>query len=167
MQLDVPTTMIEDISRKPSLPQVLHDWTEIFMHRSFRDFKRFMDESDLSPSQAGTLMRLYHRNTSGVSEIGVALGITNPAASQLVERLVQQGLLQRTEDPNDRRVKLVTLTQSGKALIERGIEARRRWMEELTDTLSPEEQQMISGALILLTDAARKLEIEPTQPLKE
>ena len=137
------------------------------MHRSFRDFKRFMDESDLSPSQVGTMMRLYHLNTSGVSEIGESLGITNPAASQLIERLVQGGLLKRTEDPNDRRVKLITLTENGKALIERGIEARKRWMEELTTTLSPEEQHMISNALILLTDAARKLESGQTQPVKE
>jgi DNA-binding MarR family transcriptional regulator len=77
-----------------------------------------------------------------------------------VERLVQQGLLQRTEDPHDRRVKQVTLTDNGHALVEAGIEARRHWMEQLTKALTPDEQQRIARALILLTQSARKLDIE-------
>ena len=43
-----------------SFSEVMGEWAEVFMHRSFRDFKRFMDEAGLSPSQANALMRLYH-----------------------------------------------------------------------------------------------------------
>jgi DNA-binding MarR family transcriptional regulator len=128
------------------------------MHRSFRDFKRFMDEAALSPSQVSALMRLYHCGVCGVSDIAGHMGFTRPAASQMVDRLVQQGLLKRTEDPDDRRMKQVTLTPKGQALIEQGIEARQRWMEQLTAALTPGEQQSIAGALILLTEAARKME---------
>ncbi len=142
------------------LTRVLHDWSEVFMKRSFHDFKRFMDDADLSPSQVGALMQLHHCGECGVSDIANHLGFTKPAASQMVERLVQQGLLKRTEDVNDRRVKQITLTPNGQSLIEGGIDARRRWMEQLTKTLTPEEQQDIAGALILLTEAARKLELE-------
>jgi len=35
---------------KPYL-DVLHEWVKVFMQRSMSDFKRFMDETDLSPSQ--------------------------------------------------------------------------------------------------------------------
>jgi DNA-binding MarR family transcriptional regulator len=119
-----------------------------------------MDESGLSASQVSTLLRLYHCQVCGVSEIGEHLGVTNPAASQLIERLVQQGLLKRAEDPHDRRARQLSLTPQGRALIENGIEARRRWMERLTEALTPEEQETIAGALILLTQAARKLETE-------
>lgn len=136
------------------------------MKRSFRDFKRFMDDADLSPSQVSALMQLHHCGECDVSEIAERLGFTKPAASQMVERLVQQGLLQRAEDRNDRRVKQVTLTPSGQLLIEGGIEARRRWMEQLTKTLTPDEQQKIASALVLLTEAARKLELEQEIPVK-
>jgi DNA-binding MarR family transcriptional regulator len=143
-----------------SLTRVLHDWTEVFMRRSFRDFKRFMDEADLSPSQVSALMQLHRHGACGVSDIAERTGFTKPAASQMVERLVQQGLLQRSEDLTDRRVKQVTLTPTGRLLIEGGFEARRRWMEQLTDTLTSDEQQKIANALLLLTEAARKLEQE-------
>jgi DNA-binding MarR family transcriptional regulator len=148
------------MTAEPTFPQILHQWAEVFMRRSFRDFKRFMDESGLSASQVSTLMKLYHCQACAVSEIGEHLGVTNPAASQLIERLVQQGLLQRSEDPQDRRARQISLTAQGRTLIENGIEARRRWMEELTGALSLEEQQTITGALILLTQAARALETE-------
>ncbi len=137
---------------------VLRDWAEIFMHRSMRDFKRFMDEFGLSASQLNTLMRLYHGGKCGVGDIGDQLGVTDAAASQMVDRMVQQGLFIRAEDSSDRRMRKVDLTDKARELVEAGIEARRRWLEDLTATLTPKEQELIIHALVLLTDAARKLE---------
>jgi DNA-binding MarR family transcriptional regulator len=140
---------------------VLREWSEVFMHRSVDEFTRFMDESGLSASQIHALMRLYHtaegRGACRVSELGGHLGISNAASSQMVDRMVQQGLLQRTEDAYDRRVKQVALTPQGRALIEEGIETRRSWMEGLTTALTPDEQQAIIDALTLLTHAARQV----------
>jgi DNA-binding MarR family transcriptional regulator len=142
--------------------KVLRDWTEVFMHRSMRDFKRFMDDSGLSASQLNTLMRLYYSGGSDVGEIGTNLGITNAASSQLVDRLVNLGLLERTEDPHDRRVKQIALTPKGRGLIEQGIEARLCWMEELTTALNPEQQVAIIQTLTLLTKAAHKIDPQTT-----
>jgi DNA-binding MarR family transcriptional regulator len=141
------------------LTVVVREWAKVFMHRSARDFKRFMDETSLSFSQISVLMRLMHGGNSGVSDIGDQLGVTNAAASQAVDRLVQLGLIERMEDPDDRRAKRLTLTQEGQRLIEKGIEARSTWVEGLTDALTPEQQNMIISALTLLTEAARKMEI--------
>lgn len=127
------------------------------MKRSMRDFKRFMDESGLSPSQINTLMHLYYGGICGVSDIGGHLSITNAAASQMIDRMVTLELLERSEDPNDRRAKRLTLTAKGKAVVEKGIDARRAWMEALTDNLSPEQQAMIAEALNVLTKAAKDL----------
>jgi DNA-binding MarR family transcriptional regulator len=140
------------------LTETIREWSEVFMQRSMRDFKRFMDETDLSFSQINVLMRLFHDRKSGVSEIGDQLGVTNAAASQAVDRLVQMGLIGRTEDPDDRRAKRLVLTQKGRELVEKGIEARSKWIEGLTDALTPEEQVLITSALHLLTEAARKIE---------
>jgi DNA-binding MarR family transcriptional regulator len=140
--------------------QVLRDWSEVFMHRSMTDFKRFMDDSGLSASQVNTLMRLHYRGACSVSDLGAHAGISNAASSQMIDRLVGMDLLQRSEDPNDRRNKVIALSPQGRAMIEQGIEARRAWMEQLTTALSPEEQQAIVTALTLLTQAARQLEQE-------
>jgi DNA-binding MarR family transcriptional regulator len=137
---------------------ILKEWTEVFMHRSFRDFKRFLDDEGLSPTQANTLMRLYHCGASGVSDIGDFTGVTNAAASQMIERLVQMELIKRVESTSDRRFKQITLSNKGEQLVKRGIEARRRWLEDLTDTLEAEEQAMIANGLMMLTSAALKMD---------
>ncbi|MGD0751046.1 MAG: MarR family transcriptional regulator [Anaerolineales bacterium] len=138
--------------------EVIREWSEVFMQRSMRDFRKFMDETGLSFSQINILMRLIHAGSTGVSEIGEQLGVSNAAASQAVDRLVVLDLIKRTEDPTDRRAKLLALTQKGRTLIESGIEARSRWVEGLTDALTPEQQNMIVAALTLLTAAARATE---------
>lgn len=140
------------------LSEVVREWAEVFMHRSMRDFKRFMDATGLSFSQVNILMRLVHEKSTGVSEIGEKMGVTNAAASQAIDRLVQMGLVERTEDPQDRRAKRLELAPKGRELIEKGIEARSKWIEGVTDSLTAEQQDMIISALTLLTDAARKTE---------
>ena len=139
--------------------QVMHDWVGTFMHRSMRDFRRWMEDYGLSMSQISVLMRLYHhQNTCGVSYIGAYLGVTNAAASQLIDRLVQMGFLERAEDPSDRRAKQIRLTPEGRALVERSIQARLEWMAELTCNLTPDQQQRIAESLTILTQAARELD---------
>jgi DNA-binding MarR family transcriptional regulator len=139
------------------LIKVVREWAEVFMHRSGRDFKRFMDATGLSFSHINILMRLFHSGKAGVSEIGGQMGVTNAAASQSIDKLVQLGLIERTEDPLDRRAKCLNLAPKGRALISEGIQARSKWIEGVTDSLTLEQQNMIISALTLLTEAARNV----------
>ena len=146
------------MSQPKALTEVIREWSGVFMRRSGRDFRGFMEETGLSFSQLNILMRLFHGGRCGVSEIGERLGITNAAASQSIDRLVNLGLIKRTEDPEDRRAKQLALTQAGQALIEKGVEVRSQWVEGLTEALTSAQQDMIITALTLLTEAARKTE---------
>jgi DNA-binding MarR family transcriptional regulator len=144
-----------NMSESELLTKVIREWSEVFMQRSMRDFKRFMDLSGLSFSQINILMRLVHNGDTSVSEVGELLGVSNAAASQGVDRLVGMGLIQRTEDPVDRRSKQLTLTQAGRDLIEKAIEARSQWVKGVTQSLKPDQQNMIIVSLNALTEAAK------------
>ncbi|MFC2028722.1 MarR family winged helix-turn-helix transcriptional regulator [Chloroflexota bacterium] len=146
------------MSNTNDFSQVVHEWAKVFMHRSMSDFKNFMQETGLSFSHVNILMRLFHGRTSGVSEIGNQMGITNAAASQTVDRLVQMGLIVRTENPDDRRAKRLELTPKGRGLIEKGIHVQSQWVETLTARLSTHELDMITTSLTILTNAARETE---------
>jgi len=122
------------------------------------DFQKFIHEAGLSVSQVTALMYLYHTENCGVSDISARIGISRAAASQMLDRLVQMDLLVRAENPSDRRAKQLSLTEKGKALVERGIEARRKWLEDVTNQLPPDQHAAISTALVTLTEAALKLE---------
>ena len=142
------------------LTQTIREWTKVFLQRSFRDFRRFMEEADLSPSQVTALMHLMHHGDCGVSDIGEYLGVTVPAASQMVDRLVGQGILVRTESSNDRRFKQIALTEKGRKILNKSFEARQQWLEQVTASLTPEERRLIAEALTLLTKAAIEADAE-------
>ena len=152
--------------QSPNLTQVIQEWTEIFARRSIYEFRKFMEEAALSPSQVHTLMRLYHEGSCGISDISSHLGISNAASSQMVERMVGQGLLERAEDPLDRRVRQVHLTDRGRALVDESTQARMCWMEALTQALSPQDQEAIITGLVLLTRAARTLDPDSDLPAR-
>jgi DNA-binding MarR family transcriptional regulator len=136
---------------------VLRRWAEVFMRRSMHEFRQFSKDSGLSMSQMSALFHIHYGGECGVSDVGEHLGVTNAAASQMIDRLVQQGLLERSEDPNDRRAKNLALTPRGLALVHQAIQARMRWMEQLTTSLTSDQQQAIAAALTALTQAARNL----------
>lgn len=141
----------------------LHNWIKAFMRRSMRNFIRYARESGLSMSQLGALFHLQHMGSTGVTGLSDHLGVTNAAASQMLERLVQQGLILRSEDPSDRRVKQIVLTDKGLQVYQESIRARQGWMDDLTEILSVDEKEQISAALNILIDKANQLghPIEP------
>jgi DNA-binding MarR family transcriptional regulator len=101
------------------------------------------------------LMQLYYQGMAcGISQISDDMSITNAAASQLVDKMVNSGLLERAEDPNDRRAKLVTLSEKGREFVKNGIEQRYLWVNGLAETLNDEQRQSIAQALTVLTDKA-------------
>jgi DNA-binding MarR family transcriptional regulator len=146
------------MSSNQEFSEVLHEWVKVFMRRTGQEFKQFMDDSGLSFSQVNALMRLHFTGQADISDIAGQLGITNAAASQLVERLVRMDLLERAEDRLDRRVKRLTLTPAGHALAETLVEVRRQRMEKITNSLTIQQRQAISDALQVLTQAARNMD---------
>ena len=83
---------------------------------------------DLTMSQVKGLFALAH---------GGALGLGRPGASQLADRLVQLGLVERAADPGDRRRALARLTGRGEELV-LGLRQGRRerlrgWLAQLSD----------------------------------
>ena len=135
----------------------LREWIEVSMSQSIRGFTHWMTESGLTRSQIGALMRLHFEGRCHISTIGDDLGITTAAASQLVDRLYNQGLLERGEDPDDRRVKRVELSDEGRDLVQQSHEARLGWMRALGAALSSVEQEQVAKALKVLIHATRQI----------
>jgi len=141
----------------------LQEWMEAFMHRSMRGFLAYVRESGLSMSQLGAMFHIQNRESGGVTDLGDKLGVTGSAASQLLERLVQQGLILRSEHPGDRRVKQLVLTERGCQVVQESIRARQSWLFDLAETLSDREKETIIAALNILIAKTRHLG-QPVEP---
>jgi DNA-binding MarR family transcriptional regulator len=135
----------------------LQQWIEISMRRSMHNIFHYARENGLSMSQIAVLFHLRRGRSCGVSDLGDHLGVTSAAVSQLLERLVQGGLILRSEDPKDRRFKQIVLTDKGYQVLEEGTRARQDWLVDLGEGLSSVEKEQIMGALNLLIDKARYL----------
>ena len=146
------------MSKPVQITKSLHAWMDVFMHRSMRSWGRFVKTTGLSMPQFSILMQLHYKGSCGMSEISERSNVTAAAASQLVEKLVQSELIERTEDPNDRRAKQLSLSKKGAKLVEQGIEERHRWMDELAGNISAEESGLVVEALEILIRAAGHLE---------
>ena len=81
----------------------------------------------------------------------------------VLQRLVQAGLVGRTEDPADRRARLISLSPRGRALVEQGLAERYRWVDRLATTLNGERLQTLLEALPILIDAERALHSDASE----
>jgi DNA-binding MarR family transcriptional regulator len=135
---------------------------DVFMHRSMRGWTHFAKSTGLSMPQFSILMQLHYKGACGMSEISERFDVSAAAASQLVDKLVQAGYIERTEDPHDRRAKLLKLSTEGAKLVDDGIQERYRWMDELTTRISAADQARINEALSILTEAARQMDQRKT-----
>ena len=140
------------------LVATLHEWFGIFRRRLMGNFFIFARDRGLTMAQFGAMLRLYHKGACGVSDIGSDLGVTNSAASQMLERLVQLKLITRSEDPKDRRVKQIVLTDKGRQILQESSLAFQTWMEDLARSMTAAEQEQVRSALVILVDKARQLE---------
>jgi DNA-binding MarR family transcriptional regulator len=136
----------------------LHEWMRITMRNAMHNLVRLAREQNSSVAQVNALFRLRHMGTCGVSDLGEELGVSHPAASQLLEKLVQQGLVMRTEDPQDRRNKRIALSPAGERVVQESIQARQVWLADVNSLLTAEERQQVNASLQLLIQKARQME---------
>lgn len=92
-------------------------------------------EVELSVAQLKALFTLVDGGPMPIGGVAARLGIGLPAASSLVDRLVDQELAKRREDPLDRRRTLAEPTAAGEGLAQRlrhgSREALRAWLERM------------------------------------
>lgn len=138
--------------------KTLQEWAVLFARRSIHDFLKFARDEHISMPQINVLLRLYYSGPSSMVQLRGESGESRATASQMIDDLVRGGWLERREDEADRRVKVVSLTEAGRTLVERGIAARRKWLGELADSFPPEERAEIDHVLRRMIEAALALE---------
>lgn len=120
--------------------------------------------ADMTISQVKAVVLLAHHGPLAVGELAGLLGIGNPAASILVQQLVEQELAERSEDIQDRRRTLVSLTARGTKLISGQREQRKarlcHWLSQLGD----DELAGLMHGLRALGGIVRSEQAEAGQP---
>jgi DNA-binding MarR family transcriptional regulator len=125
-------------------------------------------ELDLSFTQIKALCLLESEDQGegrSVKALAESLGVSLPAMSRSIDGLFERGQVLREEDPVDRRMKRVRLTEAGHAVPRALNEARLSALHELMDSLDDEQADALSRALELIL--ARRAEIAAYRPAEE
>jgi DNA-binding MarR family transcriptional regulator len=70
----------------------------------------------------GYVLRALHERPLSLTALAELLGVSKQAAGQVVDEMVELGLVDRRPDPHDRRAKLLALTRRGRAARTRALE---------------------------------------------
>ena len=143
----------------------LHGDFEYVLARIIQEFMLFLHQSGLSGPQIHTLLHIYHAGECRISDIGALMGASPAAASQLVDRLTQQGLVERAEDPLNRRIKRLHLTDEGLRLIRQGVTSNH-FLTSLMAALPEEQRQAIHTAFGYLAQASHQAQASHEQKVE-
>jgi DNA-binding MarR family transcriptional regulator len=121
---------------------VLHQIAERYLIGSARDA-----EDGLTPAQGRVLRHVHLHARPSVRSIADGLMVSPPAATQLVSKLVDKGLIARAERKDDRRVVSVTLTPEGRRLAERLIGDRRERLGRLLGRMPASSRRELARGL--------------------
>ena len=123
---------------------------------SSRDFFAAVEQAGLTFTQVKCLHLLGDAEEPlPLNALSETLGLSGPAISRAVDGLVQRGEVKRTEDPRDRRSKLLTLSARGRRTIDHFVAIRLAGIKRFVEELTEEERQALGAGV---GPIARRLE---------
>jgi DNA-binding MarR family transcriptional regulator len=139
-------------SRAPADTAVLARDLALFLKRVIfgtnREFFGALQEAGISFTQLKCLGILSEAGAPmSLGAVSDELALSPAAISRAVDVLVQRGELNREEDPEDRRSKIVSLAPKGRATYERILAVRLAGLKNFVEELEPQERDALGSAL--------------------
>jgi DNA-binding MarR family transcriptional regulator len=130
------------------------DDLRVAISRIARQLRQATDDV-LTPSQMSALAVIEARVSMKLSELAAIERVSAPTITKIVEALVVGGLVERHDDPNDRRACLVSLSPVGKKQMKQLRLERNRRLDHLVAQLDESDQAALAaaiGALVRLSE---------------
>lgn len=107
----------------------------------------------LTMAQLKSLFFINNQGSTNSGKLAAALGVTPTNVTGIIDRLVKQGLVSRTEDVQDRRMLLLQATGRGEELVAKLRERRRGYLSEVLARFSVDELATLAQGFNLLAKA--------------
>lgn len=130
-----------------SLIKQIHDRLEKRANNSLR-------AQDLTMMQVSVLIALHYseRQQLSMKELERRFGVAQSTVAGIISRLEQKELVEALSDPEDKRVKLVHITQIGETCYAEAAGSMQEAEETLLDGLSDEERTTLNRLLIRIAE---------------
>lgn len=107
----------------------------------------------LTPTVAVSLASIGRHGVVTPGELARIEGVQRPTITRVIARLVDAGLVERREDPDDRRSALLTLSEEGRRYLDEHRSRKSAWLADLMDQMPDEDVRTLARAAEILTDA--------------
>lgn len=137
-------------------PTATRDITELAarlrmaMARLVRRARQEATTADMTHSMLSALAVISNLDAPTLGEVAAAERVTPPTVTKIVGRLEDVGLVAREQDPDDRRVVRVRLTDAGRRFVDRARSRASAYMARRLRTLSDDERDVLAAAVPIL-----------------
>lgn len=143
---DVPTGISAAATANASEPGIDAARLRVAVLRLSRRLRKH-DLAGLTPSQLSTLSYVFTSGPVRLGDLAAAERIAPSTLTRLVNVLEDRGYLRRQPAPDDARAALVTLTDNGRAALERIRAEGTSTLAEILRSLPPDQLAAIDAAL--------------------
>jgi DNA-binding MarR family transcriptional regulator len=109
-------------------------------------------ESELSETQFAALSALERHSHSGMTpgELAEREKVQPPSMTRVIAALEERGLVMRAPHSTDRRQVVLTVTEEGRAVVQRVRRRREAWLAKRLKELTPQERATLRAAAPIL-----------------
>jgi len=117
------------------------------IHRAYNNLSL---KYGITVGQSFVIFDLLANEGSSVKDIASRVQLDSPAITGFIDRLIKEGLVERREDPSDRRSLQIFLTSKGLQLAEDMLPVARLFNQELKDAIGNKDIESFEEALTRL-----------------
>lgn len=135
--------------------------------KAHRLLDQAMKREGISYARLKLLVFIGHAGSARATDIADFFGYAPRTVTEAVDALEREGLVARVPDPNDRRVKNISLTEAGDAIVGQAGPVRQYWLERVFSVLDAHERDALLAILDRMTahmDALSSALPDPDEP---
>ena len=130
------------------------------MIRSFVALERSeIFNSGVTMSQCSTILAIGKKGSMTMNALSAWMNLATSTMTRIVDNLVRDGYIERGQDPQDRRVVQVTLTERGRQLFEAIMQIYHDYHRKIVERIPADELHKVVESLKLLIEAIKKTPI--------
>lgn len=139
----------------PALPDLSQDLRVAVMRLS-RRLRAEKADHEVSDGQFAVLAFLFRDGALTPRALSDLERVTPPSMNRTINCLVDAGYATREAEPDDGRKVLVTITESGRTIVQETRRRRTAWLVERLEELSANEQRVLADAASILRGIAER-----------
>lgn len=127
------------------------------LNRKVFNHSEFIKGLPLAPSHVKVIFHLMNSESLSVSQIAQKLNISKPNMTPIIDKLIHDGYVNRFEDPNDRRVLRIKVTEKSKILFREQRHIVKSKLQEKISHLSSDDLDALNTSINVISDIVSKL----------